>query len=157
VTTGDRGREVAPVRLDAASVEAVARRVAELINAPREHHHPGRLLTAAEVANWWSVARDWVYAHAEELGALRIGAGSRPRLRFEPKTVAERIGALGARAARRPERRARKPRRRSRVGSAQLLPIHAEAELSSPTRTSNRPGGAATPPAVAPKSEPSAR
>lgn len=46
------------------------------------------LLTATEVAHRLSVARGWVYAHAGELGVVRIGEGPRPRLRFDPAVVA---------------------------------------------------------------------
>jgi hypothetical protein len=48
------------------------------------------LLTAAEVAARFSVDRSWVYAHARELGVVRIGEGPRPRLRFDPAVVAQR-------------------------------------------------------------------
>jgi hypothetical protein len=52
------------------------------------------LISAAEVAELWGVERDWVYEHADRLGARRLGAGKRPRLRFDPDEVAERIAAL---------------------------------------------------------------
>jgi hypothetical protein len=48
------------------------------------------LLTAAEVAARFSVDRSWVYAHARELGVVKIGNGPRPRLRFDPAVVAQR-------------------------------------------------------------------
>jgi len=51
-------------------------------------------MTAAEVAQWWGIERSWVYAHAEQLGARKIGGGERPRLRFDPDEVSERIAAL---------------------------------------------------------------
>src|SRR5438067_744311 len=38
--------------------------------------------------------RAWVYQHAAELGALRIGYGPRARLRFDLETVIARLGAL---------------------------------------------------------------
>jgi hypothetical protein len=41
----------------------------------------------AEVARRLGVSREWVYEHAEELGASRIGTGSRPRLRFPPQVL----------------------------------------------------------------------
>jgi hypothetical protein len=83
------------LRLDPESVEALARRLAELL-APREPT-PARvqLLTAEEVARWWGIGRRWVYDHAEELGARRLGGGRRPRLRFDPDEVAERLGEPG--------------------------------------------------------------
>jgi hypothetical protein len=80
------------VRLDLGSIEALAQRLAELL-APREEA-PGRLITAEEVARRWGVGRRWVYDHADELGAHRLGAGPRPRLRFDPDEVAERLGDL---------------------------------------------------------------
>ncbi len=39
-------------------------------------------LDARQVARRLGVSREWVYEHADELGASRIGGGRRPRLRF---------------------------------------------------------------------------
>lgn len=83
------------VRLTADDIEALARRIADLVRPARAGPLRPRLLTAAEVARWWGVERSWVYAHAEQLGARRIGSGERPRLRFDPDEVSERIAALG--------------------------------------------------------------
>jgi hypothetical protein len=47
-----------------------------------------RLLTAAQVAQRFGVTRGWVYANADELGARRLGHGSKPRLRFDAEEVA---------------------------------------------------------------------
>ena len=80
------------VRLDLESIEALAQRLAELL-APREKA-PGRLITAEEVARRWGVGRRWIYDHADELGAHRLGDGPRPRLRFDPDEIAERLGEL---------------------------------------------------------------
>lgn len=79
---------------------------------------PG-LVDAAALAELLGVTRDYVYAHADDLGAVRVGSGSRPRLRFDPER---------ARAALRPAKvepvretpRARKPRA---AASVPLLPI----------------------------------
>lgn len=46
------------------------------------------LLTARQVAALFNVDRGWVYAHANELGVVRIGTGPRPRLRFDPAVLA---------------------------------------------------------------------
>jgi hypothetical protein len=75
------------------SIEAVAQRVAELVSAAAAEPvlRPERI-TAEEVSRWWGVSRRWVYDHAEELGARRMGSGRRPRLRFDPDEVAERLG-----------------------------------------------------------------
>jgi hypothetical protein len=81
------------LRLAPQSIEALARQIAELL-ASGERPRP-RHLTAAEVSDWWGVDRAWVYAHATELGAKRLGAGERPRLRFDADVVASRIDELG--------------------------------------------------------------
>jgi hypothetical protein len=66
--------------------------------APREHESVSRLVTAAEVAAMLSVTRDTVYAHAAELGAVRIGDGPRPRLRFDPEKAVAAWASHDARA-----------------------------------------------------------
>jgi hypothetical protein len=89
VSEGPRAGEL---RLDPESIEALARRLAELLS-PREPARPRRqLITAEEVAQWWGIGRRWVYDHADDLGARRLGGGRRPRLRFDPDEVAERLG-----------------------------------------------------------------
>ncbi len=47
----------------------------------------GPWLSAEEVAVRLGVSRDFVYEHRDELGGYPISGGSRPRLRFDPKTV----------------------------------------------------------------------
>ena len=42
------------------------------------------LVDANELARLLSVSRDYVYEHADELGALRLSNGPRARLRFDP-------------------------------------------------------------------------
>lgn len=84
------------MRLDPSTLERLAVRTAELLVERFEASKPaGRqlpeLLTAAQVSAWWGVHRGWVYEHASELGAIRIGSGQRPRLRFDPAQVARRL------------------------------------------------------------------
>jgi hypothetical protein len=45
------------------------------------------LLTAADVARYLAVEPAWVYANALELGAIRLGTGRKPRLRFRRELV----------------------------------------------------------------------
>jgi hypothetical protein len=71
--------------LDAATIRAIAREVARL-SVPG-----GGLLTASEVAVTFNVTRGRVYAHADELGAILLGDGPRPRLRFDPAVVTQRL------------------------------------------------------------------
>ena len=80
------------LRLAPESIEELARCIAELIATAGSSGERSQHLTAEEVSRWWGVGRRWVYDHAEELGARRLGSGSRPRLRFDPDEVAERLG-----------------------------------------------------------------
>jgi hypothetical protein len=81
-------RQDGAIRLDAESIDEIARRVAELLRPGR----PGRqesMLTAAEVAADLGVSRTWVYENAKKLGGIRLGTGRRARLRFDRERVAE--------------------------------------------------------------------
>ena len=71
-------------------VERVARRVVELLREDSDPT-PTAWVDARRVAEEFGVSRDFVYAHADELGAVALGAcgdGRRPRLRFDLATVA---------------------------------------------------------------------
>lgn len=46
------------------------------------------LVDATETGRMYGKARSWVYEHAGELGAVRLGSGPRPRLAFSPGRVA---------------------------------------------------------------------
>jgi hypothetical protein len=59
--------------------DEIAEQVAELVGAPRRLG----LVDARAVAEELGVARDWVYANADRLGAVRLGDGPRARLRFD--------------------------------------------------------------------------
>lgn len=128
-------REVVGVSapLDQASIEAIAHKVADLL---RRRGEPGQsaLLTAGQVATRFGVDRSWVYTHAHHLGVVRLGLGPRPRLRFDPAVVAQRLLAQQvAPTSAAPARGA--------AGSAPLLPIRSQARR--PTRTL---GGETPPP-----------
>lgn len=91
--------ETGEVRLAPESIEAIARRLAELLADADVQQPRKRLISAEEVSDWWGVSRRWVYENAERLGARRIGKGRRPRLRFDPAEVAEQLGEPPGRAA----------------------------------------------------------
>jgi hypothetical protein len=110
---------IATVRLDEASVNAVAKRVAELL---RGKSTGDDFIDAAEVGRRFSLSRDYVYEHADELGAIRLGNGSRARLRFDPATVRERLTHLTVRDSETEPQRANQRSVRSR-GSVDLLPV----------------------------------
>ncbi|MGN6556679.1 MAG: hypothetical protein ACTHLH_01540 [Solirubrobacterales bacterium] len=91
------------IRLAPESIEALACHLAQLLAAespaPEAARARKKMLSAAEVAELFSVSRRWVYDNAEALGARRLGSGRRPRLRFDPDEVAERIDGLASRPA----------------------------------------------------------
>ena len=65
----------------------LAPRVAGLLCAdPRAR---GSLVDAATLAGTLGVDRSYVYAHADELGAIRLGGGAKPRLRFDLEAARE--------------------------------------------------------------------
>ena len=76
----NRGLLLSPV-----IVETIAQRVAELLRT--DLGLTPRFLTPLQVAERFAVSRKWVYDHAEELGATRLGQGPRARLRFDTEIV----------------------------------------------------------------------
>src|ERR671911_166880 len=79
------------LKLAPEAVDVIARRVVELL----DRGTPARreLVDAAELARRLGVERPWVYTHAIQLGAIKLGNGRRPRLRFDPQVAIERIRA----------------------------------------------------------------
>jgi hypothetical protein len=73
----DEQPKLAPVQ-----IEQIAQRVVALLDEAGRLADTPRYVDAATLAAELDVERDWVYAHAEELGALRLG-GPRGRLRFD--------------------------------------------------------------------------
>jgi hypothetical protein len=75
------------VSLDDHDIERIATRTAQLLTDQlRQSRASRRLVDAAELAATLGVERDWVYAHARQLGAVRLG-GPRGRLRFDVDAV----------------------------------------------------------------------
>jgi hypothetical protein len=125
---------------DDALVEAVAHRViallgeqatdggalAELLGsaiAARSQPADRELLTVAQIAREYGVHPSWVYAHQRELGAIRLGTGPKPRLRFDPETVAGACPVIPVRPqAGPPARRRRRRRLTSRKAPAERSP-----------------------------------
>jgi hypothetical protein len=109
------------MRLDDEDIERIAARVAELLQEGRDADAV-RFVDAAFVAQKLDVDRDWVYAHARELGGVRLG-GPRGRLRFDLQTIRRQLDHPGAppgageRGRPRPRKRSRK-----RLGNVDLLP-----------------------------------
>jgi hypothetical protein len=92
------------VPLSPEDVEAVARRVLELLR--NERPSTFKLVDARELAGLLGVSVHYVYEHAAELGVLRLGSGRKARIRFDANTARQalesrrrRPDGLGTRAA----------------------------------------------------------
>lgn len=122
-----------------ALAERVALRVVEMLSVRDRDQAPPLdagvepLLNASEVARQLSRSREWVYRNADELGAVRLGSGKRPRLGFDRASVAEYLVACssGMRTERPEKPSAKRNTRRGTAGAngqgADLLPIRGEA------------------------------
>jgi hypothetical protein len=127
--------------LDAEDIESIAARLAELLREQMPSS-ASRLADAAEVARELGVDRDWVYAHAHELGGTRLG-GDRGRLRFDlariRRDLARPAGTRSRPAATRRPRRQPLTRRR---GDVELIPyteVRSTGQLSSGRAARQRP------------------
>jgi hypothetical protein len=105
------------VGLDEGDIERIAERVVTLLAEaqPEPVVTSARFVDEMTIAQLLDVDRDWVYAHAEQLGAVRLG-GERGRLRFDLVTLEqrlERVGSTPARSASRASGRGRRPPRRA--------------------------------------------
>jgi hypothetical protein len=91
------GEEIEALAASIAPIVAseVARQV---IGARRERE----FLDASELARALGVERDWIYEHQEQLGAIRLGKGPRPRLRFELMRAVQALDDLPAARRARP-------------------------------------------------------
>ncbi|MBK8294173.1 MAG: helix-turn-helix domain-containing protein [Solirubrobacterales bacterium] len=91
-----------------------------------EDRPPQHLLTAQEVADRLGVGRNWVYAHADELGVVQLPSktGRKPRLRFNPSAVDD-YWQEGNESGVRPTRKQQMP-----VAELPLLPIRGHHEGS---------------------------
>ncbi len=112
------------------AIEQIAQRVAQLLHERREtdtRPAPARLLDAAQLARHLGVTRTWVYEHAHQLGAIRLGTGTKARLRFDLDTATTAIKHLHERPPGSTDNgeapRRGRPRRRPQP-TAPLLPIH---------------------------------
>ncbi len=119
--------------LDAASVEAVAQRVVELLRTESHSPRERRLVDAATLAAELGVERSWVYAHRAKLGAIQLGAGSKPRLRFDVDIARELLASSASKESQTPQTPVApsvSPRSgRKRLGSnPNLLPIKGSTE-----------------------------
>ena len=83
-----------------------------------------QLVSAAEVANELGVGRQWVYEHAAELGAVRLGDGPRGRLRFDLEAVRAATGCLASKQSHDRNTSAGAKSQGASKGSRRRLPNH---------------------------------
>ena len=110
-------RQVA-VDLTPQAVEQVAARVAQLIDRQHRAHDQERaednvgLLTVAKLAKYLDLNPAYVYEHADDLGAIRIGDGPKARIRFDLHTANAALTKLQATREPGPRETAGRQRRR---------------------------------------------
>ncbi|HEX4189331.1 MAG TPA: hypothetical protein VHY83_15700 [Solirubrobacteraceae bacterium] len=75
--------------LDHDDIEAIAERAAHRVVQLLQQPAAGvfELLEPKELARALNVSLDYVYAHATELGVMRLGDGPKARLRFDLHTA----------------------------------------------------------------------
>jgi hypothetical protein len=117
---------VLPDLRDTAALERLADLVADRM-AERAALPPA-LVDVDTVARYLGVERSYVYEHAVELGARRLGTGPKARLRFSLADVDERLSCSRSRGSSEPATRSVEPKRRGRRGrslgtSVPLLPV----------------------------------
>jgi len=123
------------VTLDDEDIEALALRLAELLEG-RGVSRDQRLLDAAELARRFPIERTWVYRHAVELGAVKLGSGPYARLRFDPQIASRVLRKLDEPSPQPSPPQPSRPRPRRRLPrKVPLLPIRGRvtsaADLSS--------------------------
>jgi hypothetical protein len=78
----------------AAIAEATAERIAEIVSVPGTF----ALVDARRLARDLGVSIDYVYSHATELGAMRLGSGPKARIRFDLDRARQAVEARAARS-----------------------------------------------------------
>ena len=111
----------------ACDVRAIAEAVADVLAERGLVVYAGpsasaRVLTAREVSKLLGRSAPWVYAHATELGAIRMGNGPKARIGFDLASIEQwkRDNQIHPPEARRPPRR--RPRRNTLSRATNLIP-----------------------------------
>jgi hypothetical protein len=73
-----------------AIADATAQRIAAIVGAPLATF---ALVDARQLATELGVSTDYIYAHATELGAMRLGAGPKARIRFDVDRACQALEA----------------------------------------------------------------
>lgn len=92
---GAIARQVA-VDLTPQAIEQIATRVATLVHRQQQQQQEQErgqtkqelgMVTVSQLATYLKLNPAWVYEHADELGAIRIGNGPKARIRFDFQTA----------------------------------------------------------------------
>ncbi len=124
----------ARIKLDPQAVEAIARRVVEILE--QRGLQSRKLVDATELARRLGIERSWVYSHAIELGAVKLGNGPKPRLRFDPQIAARVLRRAGEQTTADPPARSGTRADRPPAGGGsgvRLLPIRCPGENEPPS------------------------
>ncbi len=121
------------IKLDPQTIEAIARRVVELLE--KRGLQSRELVDAAELARRLGIERSWVYSHAIELGAVKLGDGAKPRLRFDPEVAVRVLRKVGEVPTADPPTRSgeRAGQPQGSEGRVALLPIRRRGENFPPS------------------------
>lgn len=121
------------IKLDPQTVEAIARRVVEILEGRGLQQR--ELVDASELARRFGIERSWVYSHAIELGAVKLGNGAKPRLRFDPQIAVRVLRRVDGKPAADPPARSgkRAGQPQGSEGKVELLPIRGSGESGSPS------------------------
>jgi hypothetical protein len=93
----------ATVELAPQTIEQIADRVVQRLQRQQQHRQqaqtgePVGMVTVAEFAAYYKLSPAWVYEHADELGATRIGSGPKARIRLDFQTAKAALARLQAR------------------------------------------------------------
>ena len=112
---------------DVDRVQAIAEAVADVLAERGLVVYAGpnvsaRILKVVEVAHLLGRSPTWVYEHAAELGAIRMGKGPKARIGFDPSTIEQwkRNHQIAPPARRQPARL--RPRQSSAPNGINLIP-----------------------------------
>ena len=94
---GDQLAQLLTDRRLGASIESPSSNVRTPSTSSREllTRAEARLWSAREIAGYYGVTVNFVYQHADELGCVRLGHGTRARLRFYPNVAHQRWQGVG--------------------------------------------------------------
>lgn len=115
------------------TIERIAQRVVQLLHHERDRPDDGPdaprdLMDAEQLAKHLGLTRAWVYEHAQQLGAIPVGNGPRPRLRFDAQTAMKALNTRQRRREPEPTQTDRprlgRPRRNPATSTVPLLPVH---------------------------------